>query len=123
MRTAGGHPRAHWAFAVAAAVVALLLASLQGGFATADEPALASRAKSVSIDGFAYRPATLTISRGAGVTFSNSDGVKHTATRRGSFDTGKIKPGKSATVRFGQRGTFRYHCKIHPFMKGKIVVQ
>jgi plastocyanin len=120
---AGGHPRAHWAFAVAAAVVALLLAALQGEFATADEPALASRAKTVSIKGFAYRPATLTIARGTRVTFANSDGVKHTATRGGSFDTGKIRPGRSATVRFGQRGTFRYHCKIHPFMKGKVIVQ
>jgi plastocyanin len=25
-------------------------------------------------------------------------------------------------VRFNQKGTFRYHCKIHPFMRGKIVV-
>jgi plastocyanin len=122
MRTAGGHPQARWAFAGAAAVVALLLA-LQGGFAAADEPALASRAKTVSIDGFAYRPATVTVSRGTRVTWVNSDGVKHTATRASSFDTGRIKPGKSATVRFGQRGTFRYHCKIHNFMKGKIVVQ
>lgn len=123
MSTAGGQRRARWAFVIAAVSVALALAMLQGGFAAAGEPALASRTKTVSIDNFAYRPATLTVSRGTKVAFVNSDGVKHTATRGGSFDTGKIKPGRSATVRFGQRGTFRYHCKIHSFMKGKIVVQ
>jgi plastocyanin len=25
-------------------------------------------------------------------------------------------------VRFTQKGTFAYHCTIHPFMHGKIVV-
>jgi len=26
-------------------------------------------------------------------------------------------------VTFNKRGTFAYHCKIHPFMKGKVVVE
>ena len=43
-------------------------------------------------------------------------------TRAGSFDTGRIKPGKSVTVRFAQTGTFAYHCTIHSFMHGKVVV-
>src|SRR6476659_3808020 len=47
----------------------------------------------------------------------------HTATKAGSFDTKGIAPGKSKTVQFDKRGTFAYHCKIHPFMKGKIVVE
>ena len=33
-----------------------------------------------------------------------------------------INSGKSAAVRFQRKGTFAYHCKIHPFMHGKIVV-
>lgn len=103
--------------------VALALMALQGGLAAAEPPALASRAKSVGIDGFAFRPGTLTVSRGTIVSFVNSDRVAHTATRAGSFDTGRIRPGRSASVRFNRRGTFAYHCTIHPFMKGKIVVQ
>ena len=46
----------------------------------------------------------------------------HTATDKGAFDTGRIKPGHSVSVRFGHKGTFSYHCSIHPFMHGKIVV-
>ncbi len=56
------------------------------------------------------------------MVFSNSAATAHTATDKGAFDTGRIKPGKSFAVRFEQKGTFSYHCKIHPFMHGKIVV-
>jgi plastocyanin len=62
------------------------------------------------------------VAKGTTVTFSNSSGNAHTATDKGAFDTGRIKAGKAAAVRFSRKGTFRYHCKIHPFMKGKIVV-
>ena len=48
--------------------------------------------------------------------------VKHTATRRGSFDTGKIKPGHSVAMRFSAAGTYGYLCTIHPEMHGKIIV-
>ncbi len=56
------------------------------------------------------------------MVFSNTSGVVHTATHAGVFDTGRIKPGTSVSVRFTQKGTFPYHCKIHHFMHGKIVV-
>jgi plastocyanin len=78
--------------------------------------------KTVGIRGLAFHPGTLTVPKGTQVTFSNSDGVTHTATDKGAFDSGRIKPGKSFTVRFKQKGTFAYHCKIHTFMHGRIVV-
>ena len=81
----------------------------------------ASAAKTVQIKGFAFKPATVEVNRGDRVTFANASGVTHTATS-GIFDTKRIAPGKSATVKFGKRGTFAYHCKIHPSMKGKVVV-
>jgi plastocyanin len=107
--------------AVGAAV--LVLAGPGGGRASAGVTAQASRTATVGIDGFAFHPPALTIAKGTKVAFSNSSGVAHTATRAGSFDTGRIKPGKSALVSFGRKGTFAYHCTIHPFMKGKIVVK
>ena len=103
------------------AVAWLALASLSAS--AAGETAEASRAKTVRIANFAFHPATLTIARGTRVAFANASRVTHTATRAGVFDTRRIKPGTSAVVRFRQRGTFRYHCKIHPFMHGKIVVE
>ncbi|HEV7770205.1 MAG TPA: cupredoxin domain-containing protein [Solirubrobacterales bacterium] len=99
-----------------------LLLGPGGDAASAGGDAQASAAKTVSIRDFAFRPGTLTVAKGSQVTFSNSDGVAHTATDKGAFDTGRIKAGKSATVRFKQKGTFAYHCKIHTYMRGKVIV-
>lgn len=104
---------------VLAAAAVLLIA---GGKGSASTPT-ASGAKSVDINHFAFHPQTLTVKRGAKVAFVNSSSVAHTATRAGSFNTGHIKPGTSVVVHFERKGTFAYHCNIHPFMKGKIVVE
>lgn len=78
----------------------------------------------VGIHGNAFDPATLTIQAGQHVHFNNHDGVSHTATSdSGAFDTGNIAGGASGEAHFDRAGTFPYHCKIHPAMKGTIVVQ
>lgn len=127
MTTAGGHWRARWAFVIVMGIIALALAWLDGSPAAAGEAsaggATASRAKTVQIANFAFKPASLTVARGTRVTFSNTDGAPHTATRAGSFDTGTLRSGRSASVRFGRSGTFAYKCTIHPSMRGKIVVR
>jgi plastocyanin len=76
----------------------------------------------VVINHFKFHPQTLNVARGTKVVFANSSKVTHTATKHGAFDTHRIEPGDSVAVRFKQKGTFRYHCKIHAFMHGKIVV-
>lgn len=111
------------AIAVAGLVFGLAPIGISGGAASADDTARASRTSTVTIPAFKFQPATVTISRGSKVRFSNASGAAHTATRKGSFTTGRIKPGKSATVQFNSRGSFAYHCAIHPFMKGKVVVE
>ncbi len=113
--------------ATIAAVLALVafglaLAAARGEIAAGGETARASKTATVKIEDFAFRPATLKIAPGSKVVFSNTGGVTHTATRDGGFDTGRIRPGKTATVSFKQKGTFRYHCTIHSSMRGKIVV-
>jgi plastocyanin len=106
------------------ALIALFISGFVVSNGGAAEPtAGASASKGVSIVNFAFKPGTLTVKHGARVTFSNTSNTTHTATKGGSFDTKQIAPGKSKTVQFNQRGTFAYHCKIHPFMKGKIVVE
>jgi len=110
-----------WGLALLMAVAVLAVATLQGGRAIG-ATAQASGAKSVDISHFAFHPPTLKVKRGGKVAFTNSQNVTHTASS-GSFDTKGIPPGKSAVVRFNKKGTFAYHCKIHPFMKGKIVVE
>ena len=76
----------------------------------------------VTISGFAFQPATLSIAAGDTVTFMNKDGAPHTATQKGGFDTGRLGKGKEATITFDAAGSFDYICKFHPAMKGQIVV-
>jgi plastocyanin len=103
-------------------VIAVLgVAALMGGRAIG-ATATASGAKSVDINHFAFHPPTLRVKRGAKVAFANTSNITHTASG-GSFDTKRIAPGTSVTVKFSQKGTFAYHCKIHPFLQGKIVVE
>jgi plastocyanin len=109
------------ALGLAIALATLGALALRQGDAGAT--ATASAAKTVEIHNFAFNPATVRVQRGARVAFANSSNVTHTATKSGAFDTKRIAPGKSVAVRFDKRGTFAYHCKIHPFMKGKVVVE
>ena len=104
---------------------AVLASALLGsaGMASGEGPVASESATStVNIREFSFRPGTQTVARGTTVVFANRDSIRHTATKGGSFDTGRIKPGKSKSVRFSSSGTYRYHCKIHPEMRGKIVV-
>jgi len=123
MKTVGSQ-RGWRAVAITLAIVVfgLALLGIRGEIASAGGTAQASRTATVDIVNFAYRPATLTIAAGSKVVFSNTSSRPHTATRKGSFSTGRIKAGKSASIGFNQKGTFRYHCTIHPFMRGRIVV-
>ena len=83
----------------------------------------AGAVKTVHISGFGFEPAVLRIRKGAKVRFTNSSGMTHTATDKGVFDTGDIRPGTTAVVRLRRKGAFPYHCLIHPFMRGKIIVR
>jgi plastocyanin len=111
----------------AASVAALLIALLASATAPAagshERLPLESSTARVNIREFAFHPRKLTINRGTKVVFANRDTTAHTATRAGSFETGRIRPGHSAAVKFKHSGTFAYHCSIHNFMHGKIVVR
>lgn len=77
----------------------------------------------VTIADFHFSPATTTIHVGDTITWSNSGPSSHTATAsNGSFNTGILKKGQSASHTFARPGTFSYVCQIHPFMHGTITV-
>jgi plastocyanin len=115
-----------WNFALLTAItmtgLTLLALGVVRNAGAMGETAQASATKKVEIKNFAFHPGTLRVAKGTRVAFSNFSSVTHTATKGGSFDTGNIKPGKTVVVRFTKKGSFAYHCKIHPSMKGKIVV-
>jgi plastocyanin len=77
----------------------------------------------VSIQGFAFHPGSISVGVGDTVTWTNQDSVAHTATANdGSFNTGTLKKGQSASHTFPKAGTFAYICAIHPNMKGTVTV-
>ncbi len=79
--------------------------------------------KTVNIYNHAFDPAQLNVASGMTVRFVNKDTEPHTATADNDlFDTGELEPGGSFKVYFEGSGTVTYHCKLHPDMKGSIVV-
>ena len=77
----------------------------------------------VAIDGFAFAPATLTVSAGTTVTWTNRDEEPHTvAASDGSFHSPGMGTGATFTHTFATAGTFDYVCSIHPMMRGTVVV-
>ena len=111
------------------ALAIVVLVSACGGSSNNETPTTqpskpaSSTQDAITIQDFKFGPATLTVKPGAKVTVTNSDSTTHTATANGgAFDTGDLDPGKSKTITLAKAGTYAYHCQIHSFMKGTIVV-
>ncbi|AEQ50976.1 plastocyanin/azurin family copper-binding protein [Pelagibacterium halotolerans] len=78
----------------------------------------------VDIQGMAFSVPVLEVAVGDTVTFTNLDGAPHTATATdGSFDTGRLTQGQSATITITEAGTFDYFCVVHPSMTASITAQ
>jgi LPXTG-motif cell wall-anchored protein len=111
------------AVALLGAAFALVIAA--GG------PALAA---SVTIGDFFFTPKTASITAGQSLTWTYVSGSSfHSVTAdNGSFDSSPncpadtsacIQPGQGYTHVFSVPGTFSYHCKVHSFMTGTVIVQ
>lgn len=91
--------------------------------ASVTAPAAPVSGNQVNIDGFAFVPATLTVSAGTTVTWTNSDEEPHTvAASDGSFHSPGMGTGATFTHTFSTAGTFDYVCSIHPMMHGTVMV-
>jgi plastocyanin len=84
----------------------------------------AAATASVTINNFAFTPATTNINPGDTVTWSNIHaGVAHTVTSdTGVWDSGNIATSGTFSRAFPSAGSFPYHCTIHPGMTGMVVV-
>jgi plastocyanin len=79
----------------------------------------------VEIKGFAFNPATITVSKGTTVAWVNNNGAPHTITTTIApvdFDSGRRNKGDTFNQTFNTAGTYEYFCSIHPNMKGKVIV-
>lgn len=76
----------------------------------------------VEIIGFEFNPEIITVSKGTTVTWTNRDIAVHTVTGTG-FDSGNLQQGETFSYTFNEAGLFNYICTIHPYMKGKVIVE
>jgi plastocyanin len=105
----------------AAAWAAALVIS--GGLLALPLVALAATS-AANIQNSAFAPATITVRVGDTVTWTNRDAFSHTSTSdTGAWDSHVITASSSFSFTFASAGTFAYHCAIHAFMHGTIVVQ
>lgn len=76
-------------------------------------------------DKYGFAPATLTVAKGTRVEWSNASDAPHTVTSDSgtTLASSIISPsGGTFDFTFTQPGTYTYHCTVHPYMKGTIVV-
>ena len=116
-------------FPAAAAVSALAITASACSGALAAPTASASTSSApvsgtaVSIDNFAFTPATLTVHRGDTVTWTNHDEEPHTvAAGDGSFRSPGMDSNATFSFTFTNPGSYDYICSIHPSMHGTVVV-
>jgi plastocyanin len=101
---------------------AMLLASA-GALA---QQAAATKSAEIVIENFKFVPATLTVTPGTTVTWSNHDEEPHNIVnvdqpRR--FRSQAIDGGEKYTFLFDQPGTYKYICAVHPHMEGTVIVK
>lgn len=70
-----------------------------------------------------FDPPQISVPTGSTVFWTNDDSIQHTVTSdEGLFDAGPISPGNTFENTFDSAGEFSYHCAIHPFMTGVVIV-
>jgi plastocyanin len=73
-----------------------------------------------------FTPRALNVIPGSMVSWTNEDATPHTVTAEGTgaplFDSGPISPGDTFDNIFDMPGEFGYHCSIHPWMTGRVMV-
>jgi plastocyanin len=72
----------------------------------------------------AFVPNPVNVSQGGVITWSNTDSTTHDmVSDTGVWDSGRIAPNGNFNFTFAAKGSYPYHCSIHPSMTGTIVVQ
>ncbi|MGH2615270.1 MAG: cupredoxin domain-containing protein [Thermomicrobiales bacterium] len=108
--------------AVTLTIMLVLVGSFSGAWAI---PAAAQSADAVEVQvvDFAFEPASLMVSVGTTVTWTNAGDRPHTVTADdGSFDSGRLDPGEQFSHTFETAGTFSYFCGFHPEMQASVMV-
>ena len=81
-------------------------------------------ANEVYIQGMAFSPLTLTVTKNTTIKWTNKDDMSHTVTSdTGLFSSGTLTLNGTFSFQFTAAGTYHYHCSFHSGMTGTIIVQ
>jgi plastocyanin len=71
-----------------------------------------------------FAPRAINVMPGSIVSWTNEDSTTHTVTsdEGGLFDADQISPSDTFENVFDMPGEFGYHCEIHPWMTGRVIV-
>ena len=116
--------------AISAAIATVTLVACAGTAApSASSPTAGGAANAgITIKGFAFSPASLSVSKGTKLTITNQDSTTHTftsganRTKDGKFDE-QLSGGNETTITLDTAGTIEYFCQFHSSMKGTITVK
>jgi len=108
-------------------------------------PTASPKPVAISIKGFAFNPATISVPKGTTITWTNEDTVAHTVTTGtpppsasptasgaspaalssgdGRINSGRVENLKTFSFTFNEAGTFTYFCAVHPRMVATVTVQ
>jgi plastocyanin len=105
--------------AAVGAVAALLTLIGSAGAASSAHVSIGEAA-----DRYHFSPTTTFVNVGGTVTWTNGSDAPHTVTSDSGSElaSATINAGKSFSHTFAATGTFTYHCTIHTYMTGKVVV-
>ena len=84
----------------------------------------AAKTVTVSIKGFKFSPADITINIGDTIVWTNDDSAPHTVeSSDGTLKSDELTNGDTYSHTFAKAGKVSYMCGIHPSMKGSVTVQ
>jgi len=76
-----------------------------------------------------YIPSQIVIEKGKQVIWVNEDSAFHSITSgfydapTDLFDSGHLDPFESYALTFDETGIYDYHCTLHPWMEGQVIVE
>jgi plastocyanin len=72
---------------------------------------------------YRFEPASIQVSAGTTVTWTNSDNFTHSVQVQGQAEVHVAKPGESIQITFDRPGTYAYVCTFHTQnMQGTVIV-
>ena len=87
-------------------------------------PAMKPAASEVKIDNFTFQPATITVTSGTKVIWTNHDDEPHTVVSGDAkFKSHALDTNDRFSFTFSNPGSYAYFCSLHPRMVGKVIVK